>query len=293
MSPPRGGEGNARRSPGGESAARAADVDLSREEVLLQVEQGNREIARLQSELRLAAAALVTSQEMERKRMASELHDSIGQELNALSFWIRLAVGQLRKGALEDVGATLDSLSSQVCGAIEEVRRIALNLRPAMLDDLGVIGTLSWFFRQVRALHPRLALRIELDAEEHEVPNTLRTPIYRVVQEAISNIVKHSGATEIAVTLQASPTEIELGVEDNGNGFTVPSDLSVAGSAHASCGLAGMRNRVEFSGGKFTLTSQRGKGTSIKAVWPLRPDEADGNGVSGDGGEVVDLGLWR
>jgi signal transduction histidine kinase len=267
-----GGKGRARQSSGDESAARAADVHLSWEEALLQVEQGNREIARLQSELRLAAAALVTSQEMERKRMASELHDSIGQELNALSFGIRLAVDQLRKGAVGDVGATLDSLRGQVCGAIEEARRIALNLRPAMLDDLGVIGTLSWFFRQVRALHPRLELRVELDAEEHEVPDTLRTPIYRVVQEAISNIVKHSGATEITVALQASPRMIELGIKDNGGGFTVPPDFSVLGTAHASCGLSGMSNRVEFSGGKFTLTSKRNKGTSIKAVWPLRPD---------------------
>lgn len=251
-----------------------------------QVEQGNREIARLQSELRLAMAALVTSQEMERKRMASELHDSIGQELNALSFGIRLAADQLRKGATADVGATLDSLSGQVRGAIEEARRIALNLRPAMLDDLGVIGTLSWFFRQVRTLHPRLDLRIELDAEERQVPDALRTPIYRVVQEAISNIVKHSGATEVTVTLRASPKTIELGIKDNGGGFSVPPDFSVLGTAHASCGLSGMSNRVEFSGGKFTLTSKRHKGTSIKAVWPLRPDGTDETGVPG-GDEAI------
>lgn len=239
------------------------------------MEQGNREIARLQSELRLAAAALVTSQEMERKRMASELHDSIGQELNALSFGIRVAIDQLRKGAVVELGTTLDALSAQVRGAIEEARRIALNLRPAMLDDLGVIGTLSWFFRQVRALHPRLDLRVEIDADEREVPDALRTPIYRVVQEAISNIVKHSGATEITLRLHASPKKVELDIKDNGSGFIVPPDLSVLGTVHASCGLAGMSNRVEFSGGKFTLMSKRNKGTNIKAVWPLRPDGDD------------------
>jgi signal transduction histidine kinase len=262
-------------SSGDESAAPGADVHLSLDEALRLVEQGNQEIARLQSELRLAAAALVTSQEMERKRMASELHDSLGQELNTLSFGIRLASKQLRKGAVTEVGTTLDSLSSQVRGAIEEVRRIALNLRPAMLDDLGVIGTLSWFFRQVRSLHPRLDLRVGIEADEREVPDALRTPIYRVVQEAISNIVKHSGATEITVTLHASPKKVELGIKDNGSGFAVPPDFSALGSAHASCGLAGMSNRVEFSGGKFTLTSKRDKGTSIKAVWPLRPDGTD------------------
>jgi signal transduction histidine kinase len=274
-------KGDAGYSPGGggrivrDARSSGDDVRLSHEEALRRIVESELEIARLQSELRLAAAALVTSQEMERKRMASELHDSIGQELNALSFAIRVAIDQLRKGAVTELGTTLDALSTQVRGAIEEARRIALNLRPAMLDDLGVIGTLSWFFRQVRSLHPRLDLRVEIDADEREVPDALRTPIYRVVQEAISNIVKHSGATEITLRLHASPKKVELDIKDNGSGFTVPPDLSVLGTAHASCGLAGMSNRVEFSGGKFTLTSKRNKGTNIKAVWPLRPDGTD------------------
>lgn len=244
---------------------------LSLPAALARIAASEEEILRLQSELRLSAAALVSSQEMERKRMASELHDSIGQELNAISFAIRLSIDQLRKGVLTELGGTLDSLSTQVRGTIEEVRRIALNLRPAMLDDLGVIGTLSWFFRQVRVLHPRLDLDVEIDAEERDVPDALRTPIYRVVQEAISNVVKHSGATTIEVALIASTKKVELSVKDNGSGFTVPPDFSQLGMTHASCGLAGMRNRVEFSGGKFTVTSKLGKGTSIKAVWPLWP----------------------
>lgn len=227
------------------------------------------ELERLRSELRLATAALVTSQEMERKRMASELHDSVGQELNALSFGIRLAIDQLRKGALAELGTTLETLSGQVRGTIEETRRIALDLRPAMLDDLGVIGTLSWFFRQVRTLHPCLDLQVRIDAEERDVPEALRTPIYRVIQEATSNVVKHSGATEVRVTLHASRKKVELGVTDNGSGFSMSPDLAEGRTAHSSCGLAGMRNRVEFSGGEFAIGSKPAKGTSIKATWPL------------------------
>lgn len=277
---PGGGDSEVRGTPSSrdESGVSEPGVRLGHEEALRLVAEGNREIARLQSELKLAAAALVTSQEMERKRMASELHDSIGQALNALSFGIQLSSDQLRKGRIADLGATLDSLNSQVRDAIEEVRGIALDLRPAMLDDLGVIGTLSWFFRQVRALHPRLDLRVEIEADEREVPDALRTPIYRVVQEAISNVVKHSGATEIAVTLHTSPKKVELGIKDNGHGFTAPRDVSALGSAQASCGLAGMSNRVEFSGGTFSLASKRDKGTSIKATWPLGPDEQDKQG---------------
>lgn len=277
-SPKKGGGGERHELPASEHAAGGVEgaACLSLPAAMAKIAASEEEIQRLRSELRLSAAALVSSQEMERKRMASELHDSIGQELNAISFAIRLSIDQLRKGALSELGCTLDSLSNQSRNAIEEVRRIALNLRPAMLDDLGVIGTLSWFFRQVRALHPRLDLRIKINAEERDVPDALRTPIYRVVQEAISNIVKHSGATEIMVTLHASPLKVELGIEDNGSGFRVPPDLSALGTAHASCGLAGMSNRVEFSGGKFSLTSKRHKGTNIKAVWPLRADGSEG-----------------
>lgn len=274
------GEGRKRREPpasNDEAGSAEEGVCLGLPEALARIAAGEQEVLRLQSELRLSAAALVSSQEMERKRMASELHDSIGQELNAISFAIRLSIDQLRKGALTELTGTLESLSGQARGAIEEVRRIALNLRPAMLDDLGVIGTLSWFFRQVRALHPRLDLHVEIDAEERNVPDALRTPIYRVVQEAISNVVKHSSATVIKVSLVASAKKVELSVKDNGSGFTVPPDFSLLGKAHASCGLAGMRNRVEFSGGKFTMTSKLGKGTSIKAVWPLRPHTEEGS----------------
>jgi signal transduction histidine kinase len=231
---------------------------------------GYGDLDRLRSELKLATAALVTSQEMERKRMAAELHDSIGQELNALSFGIQLAIGQLRKGLLTELGEMLESLSTQVRGTIEETRRIALDLRPAMLDDLGVIGTLSWFFRQVRTLHPNLNLKADIDAEEQDIPDVLRTPIYRVTQEATSNVVKHSNATEVRVILKTTKKRVELRISDNGGGFNIPSEVDVAKKGQSSCGLTGMRNRVEFSGGEFAMISAPGKGTSIKAVWTLQ-----------------------
>lgn len=225
------------------------------------------EIARLRSELKLANAALVTSQEMDRKRMASELHDSIGQSLNAISFGIGVVLDQLHKGESEPATALLETLRTQVRQLLDEVRRIALDLRPAMLDDLGIVGTLSWFFRQFRTVYPGVKLVTVIETNEDQVPETLRTPIYRVIQEASSNVLKHSGATEFHVALRHPPHRIELTVRDNGRGFLVQRDAPPKGGGQSGIGLVGMRNRVEFSGGEFCLQSAPGNGTEIRATW--------------------------
>jgi signal transduction histidine kinase len=227
------------------------------------------EIARLRSELKLANAALVTSQEMDRKRMASELHDSIGQSLNAISFGIGVALDQLHKSESDQAIAMMESLRTQVRLLLDEVRRIALDLRPAMLDDLGIVGTLSWFFRQFRSVYPGVNLVTVIEANEDQVPESLRTPIYRVIQEASSNVLKHSGASEFYVALRHAPRRIELMVRDNGRGFAAHHDPLTTSASRSGIGLAGMRNRVEFSGGEFFLQSSPGTGTQIRAIWAI------------------------
>lgn len=228
------------------------------------------EISRLNSELRLASAALVTSQEMERKRIAAELHDGIGQALNTISFTAHQALDQLKRESHDELETTLKSLRDQVRDTIEEVRRISLDLRPAMLDDLGVIGTLSWFFRQLRSVNPAVALNCTIEATERDIPLSLRTPIYRIVQESVSNALKHGRPTAISVTLTATPEQIALKVGDNGSGFIAPANPPMEPSAPVTCGLRGMRNRVEFSGGGFSLESTPGGGTRVFAIWPLQ-----------------------
>jgi signal transduction histidine kinase len=244
------------------------DDGVSRDRTSDEAEAGF-EIARLRSELKLANAALVTSQEMDRKRVAAELHDSIGQSLNAISFGMGVALDQLRKGEADQAAAMLESLRAQVRLSLDEVRRIALDLRPAMLDDLGVIGTLSWFFRQFRAVYPGVKLVTVIEVNEDQVPESLRTPIYRVIQEACSNVLKHSGASEFHVALQHRSHRIELAVRDNGRGFVVSRDQHPTSAGRSGIGLAGMRNRVEFSGGEFFLQSDSGSGTQIQAIWAI------------------------
>jgi signal transduction histidine kinase len=212
-----------------------------------------------ESELRLVSAALLSSQEMERKRIACELHDSIGQALNSLAFGSGVALAMVRSADLHNAEEMLLRLSAQAKQAVGEVRRIAMDLRPATLDDLGIVGTLSWFLREFRSIHPDLKVIVDIDVSESEVSTSLVTAIYRVVQEACSNVVRHAGASEIRVALNRLRDSLQLRIEDNGRGM--------AGCERQGMGLRSMRDRVQFSGGSFRLESGVGKGTSIVAAW--------------------------
>ena len=227
------------------------------------------------SELRLVSAALMTMQEKERQRIASELHDSIGQALNALSFGIGTTTEMVRGVQIEQSIEMLHGLAGQVKDTVEEVRRIAMDLRPAILDDLGIVGTLSWFFREFRKIYPHMTLKTEVGIEEQDVPVALRTPIYRVVQEAINNIIKHANAGEIHVVLGRRPPHIHLEINDNGDGFSAELETPHPGVARTGMGLTGMRSRVEFSGGYFHLESTPGRGATVRACWPLHSGAGD------------------
>jgi signal transduction histidine kinase len=234
-------------------------------------QRANAALLRAESELRLLSAALMTMQEMERKRIATELHDSIGQSLSALGFGVGVALDAARGGDTRLACDMLEKLAPQVKETIAEVRRIAMDLCPATLDDLGIVGTLSWFFREFRAIHPGLSLLTEVDLDERDVATALRTAVFRVVQEAMNNVVKHARATEIHIRLWRGESDILLEVADNGRGFDALEKSRPEMSA-PSMGLKGMRDRVEFSGGRFRLESEPGKGTKISASWPLRGD---------------------
>jgi signal transduction histidine kinase len=225
-------------------------------------------LRRTESELRLLAAALMTMQETERKRIATDLHDSIGQSLSALRFGISVALDGVRSGHVDMASEMLGKLSEQVRLAIGEVRRIAMDLRPATLDDLGIVGTLSWFFREFRTIHPNLTLLTNVTLDEIDVAPALRTTIFRVVQEAVNNVVKHAKAKELRVDLGREGAEISLIVEDDGHGFDVADPHS--NTTGSGMGLNGMRDRVEYSGGTFQCDSEPNRGTTIVAKWPLR-----------------------
>lgn len=211
----------------------------------------------LEEQTRALSSQLLHVQEQERRSIARELHDEIGQ---ALSVLLLEAGGAASATGSLDVRARLTSLSSRIEALIEETRRIALSLRPSMLDDLGLVPALEW---QAREVGQRTGLDVQVVAEEStsELPDAQRTCIYRIVQEALRNTVRHSGATQSRVGLEKIGGAIKLNVQDNGRGF--------AAGRTKGLGLLGIEERVAQLGGRFRVRSAPGAGTQLTVELPL------------------------
>lgn len=220
--------------------------------------------ARPECEERILPAELLKAQEQERKRIARELHDGIGQRLSAIKF---LLEGCFEEPLSGDGGSgRLHRAVRMTQEAMEEVRRIAMDLRPAILDDLGIVMTIDWFCREFAATYPHMTLRKEIRIEERDVEAGLKTGIFRIVQEAMNNTAKHAGARTLRVELKRVQGAIRLRIGDDGRGFD-------CGQAAGACGLGlkGMRERAELAGGVLNVRSAPGMGTIIEAVWKTRP----------------------
>jgi signal transduction histidine kinase len=151
---------------------------------------------------------------------------------------------------------------------MEETRRIQLNLRPALLDDLGILATMSWFCREFQKAHPAIRVETKIDIQEDDISNLVKTVIYRVLQEALNNISKHSRTTLVVLSLQKKEGKIEFTIQDDGQGFDTDAVLSLK-SYEKGLGLSGMKERTHLSGGSFSIESTKGIGTTIRASWPL------------------------
>lgn len=235
------------------------------EEALKRAENGQKRaenaLTQSESQVKNLTSQLLLAEEKERKRIANELHDSLGQSLNAISTNVRNAlqqVGDKVKTGFE----SLEGIMPIIEQSILEVRRIGMNLRPAILDDLGLLSTIGWFLREYQTTYPSIRVEKQTEIQETQVPGYLKSVIYRILQEAMNNIAKHSKASLVRLSLKEKDDRIELAVEDNGLGFDME-------SIKKGLGLGSMRERAEFSGGSFDIESVGGKGTMIRASWPL------------------------
>ena len=207
------------------------------------------------------SSQLLVAQENERRRIARELHDSIGQSLAATKFILEKKLSQLSKGS-PPPGVTLEDVIPMIQNAIEESRRISMDLWPSVLDDLGILSAISWFCRQFGMVYSSISIEKQLDIREDEVPVPLKVVIYRVLQETLNNIAKHSEAEQVYISLWKQDGKIELTIEDNGIGFDPE-------TSRKGLGLVSMKERVEFSGGMLAIESDLGSGTTIRATWTI------------------------
>jgi signal transduction histidine kinase len=219
-----------------------------------------------ENRLRTLSSQLLTVQENERKRIAMELHDGIGQILTAIKFKVENILQE--KGKARAKEKSLKAIVPMVRESVEEVRRMQMDLRPSTLDDLGILATLGWFCREYQRIYSHIRIEKEIGLQETEVSIPLRTVIYRLTQEALNNIAKHSKADLIHLSLRKREDRVEWVVKDNGIGFDLEEILS-SESSRRGLGLNSMRERVELSGGTFEIETAPGAGTMIRASWPI------------------------
>jgi signal transduction histidine kinase len=217
-----------------------------------------KDLRRKEWELRRALHRSVDLQEEERKRLARELHDEIGQALT--SILIRLKTLQEQKDS-EVMVVWIEDLRELTSQTIEELRRISMDLRPAALDNLGIVPALRWYMKQSSEL---TGVMIQFNGPEksYRFPSEIELILYRVAQEGITNAIRHGKAEKIQVTLERDPGAIRLSVVDNGMGFN-------SDSREQGLGLIGIRERVELMDGKFQITTSPGEGTRLWIEIPL------------------------
>jgi PAS domain S-box-containing protein len=219
-------------------------------------------------ELRLLSSQILATQEKERKRVAQQLHDSIGQSLTGIKYCVENTLNTMQRGSKVLIKKSLEPVVPMIQDAIEEVQKIAVELRPRMLEELGITATISWFCRQFQKIYSGIRVEKQIEIEEQELPESLKTVIFRILQEAFNNVARHSNANLVLLNLVKKDGAIELVIKDNGSGFDVKDALRIENSGRGF-GLASMKERAELSGGSFAIRSAKGKGTMIWALWPF------------------------
>ncbi|MCJ7602630.1 MAG: PAS domain S-box protein, partial [Desulfobulbaceae bacterium] len=235
---------------------------------ITQRKQAEKALRWSEMELRILSAKLIANQEKERERVAHELHDSIGQALTAIKFRVENTLGQLDKNTAKGVIESLETVIPVVQFATEEVRRIAMGLRPSMLNDLGLLATIAWFCREYQGIYSPIRIEKNIDIEEQDIPERLKIAIFRILQESLNNVAKHSKADHVRLGLRKKDGTIELVVEDNGLGFGLE-DIMHSESLGKGLGLRSMKERAEISGGLFAAECIKGKGTTVRTIWPV------------------------
>lgn len=211
--------------------------------------------------LRELSAALQTIREEEKTRIARELHDELGQSLTALKMDAAVIANDLRSDQ-QELLQRANGMKQLIDGTVTAVRRISADLRPVMLDNLGLAPTMEWLAKDCAV---RNGIRVELlmNNDDLQVAGEVATAVFRIAQEALTNIVRHAHATAVQIKVVRTPGQVLLRVTDNGKGMADDDQRKVR-----SFGLLGMRERAYVLGGDFKVTSEGGQGTVIEAILP-------------------------
>jgi signal transduction histidine kinase len=220
------------------------------------------ENSKARADLQELSAKLLRAQENERRNLARELHDEIGQSLSAI---LMEAENAASAGDIDEARVRLDAVRSLAEKSVNEVRDMALLLRPSMLDDFGLVPALNWHARET-GKRTGLNVMVEADEAADDLPDEHKTCIYRLVQEAVHNSARHANANNVEVELRRETGRVRFSVRDDGDGFDTRNTRGL--------GLLGMEERVRRLGGRIAIESHPGRGTSILAELPVSEENA-------------------
>ncbi len=219
------------------------------------------------NELSLLSEQLMKAQESERKRIAQDLHDAVGQSLSAIKYSLERAILMLASPHLGNPVNVIGKAVEHVQNTIDEVRTISENLRPALLDGLGAVSAIRWLCREWGEVFSAIQIEINLHVTDADIEEPIGTALFRSVQEALNNVARHSKATRVAISIGKESDQLRVDIADNGMGFDQDN-----GALRRGRGLSGLRERTANTGGQFSLTSYPGGGTHLSLLWPLHTD---------------------
>jgi signal transduction histidine kinase len=246
--------------PAMETFASQASIALENARLFEQMQADREQMSRL-------ARQVISAQEEERQRISQELHDELAQALTAIAFDLTTIEQDLPPDLAPDIKDRLARAALLIDQIDERVSEIALELRPFMLDDLGLASALRWYMNRYTQ---RLGIEVQMEAIDLEdsLPAEVSTTIYRVVQEALTNVARHAQADTVRLHLECKESAIVASIEDNGRGFEVKESTDPRGS-ECGAGLLGIQDRVNSLGGSFSIQSQAGEGTRLKVNIPI------------------------
>ena len=213
----------------------------------------------------------MNAQEAERKRIAQDLHDSVGQMLSAIKYSMEQAQLLSRREAPDKAGEVIDVAIQRVRLLMDEVRSISMNLRPALLDDLGAASAVRGLCRDWQDVYRNIEVETDIAVADADIPTLLLTTVFRAVQESLNNVARHASAQRVVVSVGIEDGVLKVAIRDDGVGFRIDDEDS---PCRGGRGLRGLRERAVRTGGRCEVSSAPGRGTTVELAWPVATGQA-------------------